>query len=125
MSAKVVDASAVLSVLLDAPEAADVAPRLDSHELFAPVLIVFEVVNVRWKKARLYPQKRNALRDALFEFRRMDIDLRDIDPEEVFDLAVRHKLTGYDASYLWLARELNAELVTLDKELIAAAKLTA
>lgn len=46
------------------------------------------------------------MRDALFDFRRMSIDLHDIDPEGVFDLALQHKLTGYDASYLWLAQNL-------------------
>ncbi len=29
--------------------------------------------------------------------------------------------TAYDASYLWLARQLGAELVTLDRELAKAA----
>ena len=47
----------------------------------------------------------------------MDIALHDIDPEEVFDLAFRHDLSGYDASYLWLARKMGAELVTLDEKL--------
>jgi len=32
-------------------------------------------------------------------------------------------LTGYDASYLWLAQRLNAELVTLDRDLARAAAL--
>ena len=31
-------------------------------------------------------------------------------------------LTAYDASYLWLARHLGAELVTLDTKLAAVAK---
>jgi predicted nucleic acid-binding protein len=36
------------------------------------------------------------------------------------DLAEATGLTAYDASYLWLARTLNAELVTLDRKLAAA-----
>ena len=32
------------------------------------------------------------------------------------------KLTVYDASYLWLARHMQADLVTLDRELAAAAR---
>jgi len=31
-------------------------------------------------------------------------------------------LTAYDASYLWLARRLDAELVTIDRQLNTAAK---
>jgi predicted nucleic acid-binding protein len=36
-------------------------------------------------------------------------------------LAARFGLSSYDASYLWLARELNAELVTLHQHLARAA----
>jgi predicted nucleic acid-binding protein len=36
----------------------------------------------------------------------------------VIDLAKQTNLTTYDASYLWLARVTNAELVTLDKRLL-------
>jgi predicted nucleic acid-binding protein len=32
-------------------------------------------------------------------------------------LAEHNELTAYDASYLWLARRLEAELVTLDQGL--------
>jgi len=35
-------------------------------------------------------------------------------------MAPRHNLTAYDASYLWLARDRDLELVTLDTALLAA-----
>jgi predicted nucleic acid-binding protein len=35
-------------------------------------------------------------------------------------LAERKRLSAYDAAYLWLAKELGAELVTLDRRLAAA-----
>jgi predicted nucleic acid-binding protein len=38
-------------------------------------------------------------------------------------LAEHFGLTTYDASYLWLARELDAELVTLDRQLAHAAAM--
>jgi predicted nucleic acid-binding protein len=38
----------------------------------------------------------------------------------ILDLAEPTGLTAYDASYLWVARSLNAELVTLDRKLAAA-----
>ena len=37
------------------------------------------------------------------------------------ELGLATGLTAYDASYLWLAKELGAELVTLDKALRKAA----
>jgi len=44
-----------------------------------------------------------------------------IDHDDVLDLAARTGLTAYDASYLWLARQLGADLVTLDRQLERAA----
>jgi predicted nucleic acid-binding protein len=38
----------------------------------------------------------------------------------MLSLAVQSGLSAYDASYLWLARHHDAELVTLDKKLQAA-----
>jgi predicted nucleic acid-binding protein len=40
----------------------------------------------------------------------------------VLALALRTGLTGYDASYLHLARTLEVELVTLGRQLAAAAE---
>ncbi|MBV8446586.1 MAG: type II toxin-antitoxin system VapC family toxin [Hyphomicrobiales bacterium] len=43
-----------------------------------------------------------------------------VDIAATLDLAETAGLTAYDASYLWLARVLGAELVTLDRKLAAA-----
>ena len=43
-----------------------------------------------------------------------------IDHDHVLELAEATGLTAYDASYLWLARSLGGELVTLDLKLAAA-----
>jgi len=48
--------------------------------------------------------------------KRLSIDFVEMDFTEVVLLAERYGLTAYDASYLWLARQL-AELVTLDQDL--------
>jgi predicted nucleic acid-binding protein len=47
--------------------------------------------------------------------------MAEVDHAGVLTLAEETGLTGYDASYLWLARQLNAELVTLDRALAWAA----
>ena len=43
-----------------------------------------------------------------------------IPPEGLVDVARSTGLTAYDAAYLWLARELEVELVTLDVRLEVA-----
>jgi predicted nucleic acid-binding protein len=52
---------------------------------------------------------------------RMGVDIVEVDHGEVLGLAQRIGLTAYDASYLWLARRTGSELVTLDRQLAAAA----
>jgi predicted nucleic acid-binding protein len=37
------------------------------------------------------------------------------------ELAARHRLSVYDATYLWLAMDIDAELATLDRDLARAA----
>jgi predicted nucleic acid-binding protein len=46
----------------------------------------------------------------------------DVDHLAIVMLAERARLTTFDASYLWLAQSIGAELVTLDRKLDAAAR---
>lgn len=50
---------------------------------------------------------------------RPNVELHDVDIVGTFVLADLHNLSAYDASYLWLARDLDVELVTLDQQLLA------
>jgi predicted nucleic acid-binding protein len=117
MAVKVVDASAVAALLFGEPEAESIAKELDGTNLAAPRLLAFELANVCWVKCRRHPEQRAALL-AAFQLRgRLRIEEAAIDIDRVLGLASDTRLTVYDASYLWLARELGAELVTLDKAL--------
>ncbi|HEY5238002.1 MAG TPA: type II toxin-antitoxin system VapC family toxin [Rhizomicrobium sp.] len=118
---KVIDASAVAAVLLDETEADKVKERIAGNALIAPRLLAYEFANVCVIKARRFPDKRQAFEKILIAFQALAIELRDVDVLDIFELAHRHGLTAYDASYLWLARELGAELVTLDQRLEKAA----
>lgn len=51
----------------------------------------------------------------------LGIETAEVDHAGILTLAEQFRLTGYDASYLWLAQRLNAELVTLDRQLRRAA----
>lgn len=46
-----------------------------------------------------------------------------VDHDGALEAAAATGLTAYDASYLWLARQLGVELVTLDRQLAKAAAL--
>lgn len=117
MTDKVVDASAVVAVLFDEVTRESVVARLRGSFLYAPVLLEFEVANACLKKIRAAPGEQQLLLDAFALLKELSITLEPIDLGEAIALAERTKLSLYDASYLWLARALGAELVTLDDRL--------
>ncbi|MGH7101773.1 MAG: type II toxin-antitoxin system VapC family toxin [Acetobacteraceae bacterium] len=121
MAAKVVDASAVAALLFGEPKADAVAERLEGAQLLAPALLAFELANVCLVKARRYPTQREALLAAFRLRDRLRIEEVAVAHELALGLAAATGLTAYDASYLWVARRLGAELVTLDRQLEKAA----
>ncbi len=125
MVVKVVDASALAALLFGEPEAEHVAGRLTDSRLVAPALLQFELANVYLIKCRRHPNQNDTLRTAFALRVWMQVEEIAVDHDENLALATAIGLTAYDASYLWLARRLNAELVTLDRQLgKAVAKLT-
>ena len=122
MNSVVVDASALAALAFAEPSADMVASRLQGATVFAPTLLRFELANTAWKKIGRQPAEAarilTALEIALSP--RWGISWRDVDPIDVVLIARATGLTGYDASYLWLAGFLGADLVTLDARLSRA-----
>ena len=118
---RVVDASALAALLFGEPEAEAVALQLGDARLVAPALLGFELANVCLVKVRRHPAQRDALLHAFRLRDRLDVAEIAVDHDGVLELAAATGLTAYDASYLWLARRLEAGLVTLDRKLLAAA----
>jgi predicted nucleic acid-binding protein len=120
IAVKVVDASALAAVVFAEPEAEAIAERLTGVRLAAPSLLDYELANVCLSKIRRQPSQREALREAFRLAQRLKVETVAVDHTAMLDLAEATGLTAYDASYLWLARSLGAELVTLDRKLAAA-----
>jgi predicted nucleic acid-binding protein len=120
----VVDASALVDVLLKTSRAQTMAPFLQQSEtdLHAPVLCDLEVVS----------GLRSGLRRKLFSARRAEEALQDYLDLPLIrhghgDLVhrcfqLRDVLSPYDAAYVALAEGLGADLVTADRRLARAAK---
>jgi predicted nucleic acid-binding protein len=119
---KVVDASAVVALLFNELTQEKIVARLRGASLHAPDLLEFEVANACLKKMRSSPDERQMLLQAFSLLNALSIVLERVNLAEAIALAERTKLSLYDASYLWLARALGAELVTLDGKLARADK---
>lgn len=121
MNRVVIDASALAAVIFDEPGAEGLIARLGTAEVFAPTILQFELANVAWKKMRKTPAAGvtilTALRAAMDDG---GITWVDVNLTDVVLVAKATGLTPYDASYLWLAGSLGADLLTLDQRLVAA-----
>jgi predicted nucleic acid-binding protein len=120
----VVDASALAAVIFREPKSAAVEEALEGAAVFAPRLLEFELANAARKKMRQSPSEGarilRALSRGLEEGWRLN--WRDVQPTDGVLVAHATGLSVYDASYLWLAGSLSADLVTLDERLAAASE---
>jgi predicted nucleic acid-binding protein len=121
MSVKVVDASALAAILFGESSQDEIANQLRGAELIAPPLLEFEVASTCLKKIRLSPDRREALLEAFALRGRVEVKIANVDQLAVIELAYQTGLSSYDASYLYLSRKHAAELVSLDRRLLAAA----
>ncbi len=85
-----------------------------------PELLCYEVGNVMLSKCKKGIFDTAAAKESLsfLSFAHK----KEVDFVKVFDLAQKHNLTFYDASYLQLAIDLKIPLATYDQQLIDAAK---
>ena len=117
----VIDCSLLAGLLFHESTPEDAAARISGKTLHAPFLLQLEMTSVALKKSKLGQSERAAL--ALAEFDDLAIQLHEIEPKAVLNLALRYKLSTYDAAYLWLAAELKAPLATFDEHLGRAAQV--
>jgi predicted nucleic acid-binding protein len=114
---KVIDCSALAAFLFNEPDGSSVTAQLGDARLVAPALLSYEIANTCLKKCRRHPRLSDDLLAAYRLLGVMRIEHRTVDHAAVLDLALNTGLSAYDASYLWLARQLGADLVTLDRKL--------
>ena len=118
----VADASALAAIVFGEEGAEAVLARLEGAALHVPALLKFELTSAAVKKARQNPRHAGEI------FQRLDSALdprrglrwHDVDATDVAIIARATGLSAFDASYLWLAGRLEADLVTLDHRLSAA-----
>jgi predicted nucleic acid-binding protein len=121
VAVKVIDASALGAVLFNEPDAGKVTDRLEAAMLAAPTLLPYEIASICLKKISRHPEDRELIVDAGRMVNHIDIAYSSFEMSDIIDLAEDTGLTVYDASYLYLAESIDAELVTLDRQLEKAA----
>jgi predicted nucleic acid-binding protein len=123
LSEIVVDASLVGTFLLPDETPIDGKALFANSRLIAPGLLRLEVANMILRACRRGRIDPSAIDRSLRTFDAIPMVLvDDIQRRNMMELALRHGLTAYDATYLALAVERAASLATFDKALARAAQ---
>lgn len=125
----VIDASFFASLFLPdeaSGKATAQVENLKAGEAQAPALLQIEVSNIlimAHRRRRITGVERNQISDAFDQFPIIFHPAHTAHQRAiVLALADKHKLSAYDATYLELALRLDMPLLTLDKNLLKAAK---
>ncbi|HQV57728.1 MAG TPA: type II toxin-antitoxin system VapC family toxin [Ilumatobacteraceae bacterium] len=118
----VVDASAIADLLVDADQGSWVKAQIANHELFAPELLVAEVISVLrgWVRSGELTVERGA--GALDDLVDLGIGMCPLLPLASAAWRWRDNVSSYDAMYVGLANELDLQLLSTDKRLCRAAQ---
>jgi predicted nucleic acid-binding protein len=122
MPVRIVDASALGAFVFGEPKAEEIAKTLGDSPMAAPALIWFELASICLRKIKAHPAQRDQILRAFIMAGKLAIEIVEVDQGAVVNLADETGLTTYDASYLWLARHLKGELITLDSKMQRAVK---
>jgi predicted nucleic acid-binding protein len=122
MSDRVVDASVFAAAFFAEARAAEAHDLLKGFELHGPELLPYEMARVAAAKTRSDPALSGALAIALETALAARVNLVSVPGRQLLALALATGLSVYDASYLWIARELGCELATFDRQLARAAE---
>lgn len=119
---RVVDASVVLGWLLREPLPEGHRRALTDHvsgaePAVAPELLSYEVANVLARGARLGPEAARAGHERFLALEIETYSLSERDYAAALELALAHRITVYDASYVALAQALGLRFVTADRRL--------
>ena len=118
----VIDSSFLLAYLLPDENSEDVQRffdrfKIEKIKLIAPCILPFEVFN-GLQTAVLRKRVELELAEKLGQrFLLIPITLTDLDFAKTLLMADKHKLTFYDATYMWLAQQEKILLLSLDKKL--------
>jgi len=120
----VVDASVLAAVAFAEASAEEWRPKLEGAEIYAPSLLRYEMANVARKHCRERPEKARDILAALDRALdpRFGIKFREPNQTDVVLLSTVTRLSPYDASYLYLAGFLGADLLTADQRLAKSSR---
>jgi predicted nucleic acid-binding protein len=117
-----IDASALMPILINEPEKEYIVSTTRNCELLAPSMLPYEIGNAltRLKKRNILNEKQ--IITAYNDFQKIPLRLLDVNIEIALGIACIYSIYAYDAYYLEAACRLRLPLLTLDVPMKRIAK---
>ena len=118
----IVDTSIIIAVIINEENKKRIIKLTKGANLFAPASLHWEIGNAfsaMFKREKLNIKQ---ARIALQYYSEIPIRFTDLDLGNVLNIANKYKIYAYDAYFLTTAKELNAPLFSLDKNLLQIAR---
>ena len=110
-----IDAGALMPILINEPEKESIINLTKNCELLAPSVLPYEIGNAltRLKRRQIMDDKQ--IMAAYSDFKSIPLRLLEVDIENALKIACKYAIYAYDAYYLEMASRLRLPLLTIDR----------
>jgi predicted nucleic acid-binding protein len=112
-----IDASAIMAVLIQEPESENIINLTEDTELLAPEMIKYEIGNALSKLLKRKILKEAEVIETYKKYETIPLHLLGVNMEKALRIASKYQIYAYDAYYLETAYRLKIPLLTLDRNM--------
>ena len=110
----ILDASAIMAVIVKEPERDLVIQLTQDAVIFSPDMVSYEIANGLTKMMKKKIIEKERMVNAFNYFAQIPIKTIQVDFQKALEIAWDYKIYAYDACYLEPAKRLNLPLLTFD-----------
>jgi len=118
----VLDASAIMAVIVKEPERDLIIQLTQNAVMVSPNMVSYEIANALTKMMKKKIIEKERMINAFNFFKKIPIKTIEINMEKALEIAWEYKIYAYDACYLESAKRLNLPLLTFDENMIKVGK---
>jgi predicted nucleic acid-binding protein len=118
----IVDASAIMAVIVKEPERDLVIQLTQNAVIISPDMVSYEIANGLTKMMKKKIIEKERMINAFQYFKKIPVRTIEIDIEKALGIAWNYKIYAYDACYLEAAVRLNLPLLTFDGNMARVGK---
>jgi predicted nucleic acid-binding protein len=118
----IIDASAVMAVIVKEPERDLVIQLTKGAIILSPDMVIYEIANGLTKMMKKKIIEKERMINAFEYFKRIPMIIIEIDVKKALEIAWEYKIYAYDACYLEVAVRLNLPLLTFDGNMTRVGK---